>query len=495
MSLRLPLYAKILLWFFLNLVGLASVLAAIFYVQFNFNWDWLLAAGARDRIDAVGDLIVGDLNVAPPDEWAAVLRRYSAAHRVEFGLLDEDGVLLVGDVGKVPEDARVRVADYFQERRGGRGAATAGDAPAEPRIVSKRPPHRALRAIVRSGDPAQYWLLASAEIDNLLAGGPLWVVLVARAESISGGGLIINPKPWLALGGGAVVFSLLFWLPLVGSITGAVARMTQATRQIADGRFDVRIAGRRRDELGALGEAIDQMAGRLDGYVKGQKRFLGDIAHELCAPLARLQMALGVLEQRVSKDQSAYVRSASEKAEQIAALVAELLSFSKAAFGASAVRIEPVVLSEILEAAVRREGADSGQLRRVLREDCLVLADRELLVRALANLLRNALRHAGASGPILLEAGADGAEAVITVSDSGPGVPESELPRIFDAFYRVDTARMRETGGIGLGLAIVKASVDACGGTVSARNRAPHGLEVTLRIPRSASDSVPRDPA
>ena len=251
MSLRLPLYAKILLWFFLNLVGLALVLAAIFYVQFNFNWDWLLAAGARDRIDAVGDLIVGELNGAPPDEWAAVLRRYSAAHRVEFGLLDEDGVLLVGDVGKVPEEARVRVADYFQERRGGRGAATAGDAPAELRIVSKRAPHRALRAIVRSGVPAQYWLLASAEIDNLLAGGPLWVVLVARAESISGGGLIINPKPWLALGGGAVVFSLLFWLPLVGSITGAVARMTQATRQIADGRFDVRIAGRRRDELGS----------------------------------------------------------------------------------------------------------------------------------------------------------------------------------------------------------------------------------------------------
>ncbi len=491
MSLRLPLYAKILLWFFLNLVGLASVLAAIFYVQFNFNWDWLLAAGARDRIEAVGDLIVGELNVAAPDEWAAVLRRYSAAHRVEFGLLDENGLLLVGDVGKVPEDARARVADYVQDKRGGPG----GEASGVPWFFSKRAPDRALRAIVRSGVPAQYWLLASTEIDNLLAGGPLWVVLAARSQSISGGGLIINPKPWLALGCGAVVFSLLFWLPLVGSITRAVARMTQATRQIADGRFDVRIAGHRRDELGALGEAIDQMAGRLDGYVKGQKRFLGDIAHELCSPLARLQMALGVLEQRVSQDQSAYVRSASEKAEQIAALVTELLTFSKASFGASAVRLEPVRLSEILDAAVRREGAESGEVRRVLREDCHVLADRELLVRALANLLRNALRHAGASGPILLEAGADGAEAVLSVSDSGPGVPESELPKIFDAFYRVDTARMRETGGTGLGLAIVKASVDSCGGTVSARNLMPHGLEVTLRIPQAAPDSGPTVPA
>jgi two-component system, OmpR family, sensor histidine kinase CpxA len=493
MSLRLPLYVKILLWFFLNLVGLAAVLGSIFFVQ--FNWDWLLAAGARDRIDAVGDLIVGELNVADPDDWAAVLRRYSAAHRVEFGLLDEQGRLLVGDVGAVPEDARARVTNYVRENRGALVPAVESEV-GMPEFFGKRTPNRGLRAIVRSGDPAQYWLLASTEIDNLLAGGPLWVVLVARSQSISAGGLIINPKPWLALGCGAVVFSLLLWLPLVRSITGAVARMTQATRQIADGRFDVRIAEPRRDELGALGEAIDQMAGRLDGYVKGQKRFLGDIAHELCSPLARLQMALGVLEQRVSKEHAAAVRSASEKAEQIAALVAELLTFSKASFGPSAVRLEPVLLSELLDAAVRREcPSDGAQVRQMVREDCRVMADRELLVRALANLLRNALRHAGVSGPIFLEARSDGPEAVITVADSGPGVPDAELPKIFDAFYRVDTARMRETGGIGLGLAIVKSSVDACGGTVSARNRAPHGLEVTLRIPRSASDCVPRDPA
>ena len=127
------------------------------------------------------------------------------------------------------------------------------------------------------------------------------VVLVVRSNTISAGGLIFDPKPWLALGFGVVVFSLLFWLPLVRGITRTIGRMMQTTRQIADGRFDVRVNLRRRDELGALGESIDQMAARLDGLVAGQKRFLGDIAHELCSPLARLQMALGILEQRATR--------------------------------------------------------------------------------------------------------------------------------------------------------------------------------------------------
>jgi two-component system sensor histidine kinase CpxA len=105
------------------------------------------------------------------------------------------------------------------------------------------------------------------------------------------------------------------------------------------------------------------------------------------------------------------------------------------------------------------------------------------LSRALSNLIRNAVRYAGHAGPIEISAErlADG--IAIRVSDSGPGVPPSELSRIFDPFYRVEASRSRETGGAGLGLAIVKTCVEACRGTVQARNRNPTGLEVTLRLP------------
>jgi two-component system sensor histidine kinase CpxA len=134
-----------------------------------------------------------------------------------------------------------------------------------------------------------------------------------------------------------------------------------------------------------------------------------------------------------------------------------------------------------VDEAIRRERTDTAEVRANLG-DIHVSADRDLLVRAIANLLRNAIRYAASAGPITITAMPQGREVLLTVADQGPGVPEEELPRIFDAFYRTDPARTRETGGTGLGLAIVKTCIESCGGTVSARNRQPHGLEVTVTL-------------
>ncbi|MEA3211976.1 MAG: hypothetical protein QOE70_5033 [Chthoniobacter sp.] len=499
MRLRLPLYARILIWFFLNLVAVAAVVALLFNAQFLFNLDWLLATGARERIEAVRDLIVGELNTTPPDEWHRIVERYSEAYRVRFALLDEEGNQLIGDSTELPNEVRERIlarADFPARGRSGEERPTEFR-PSEP------PPERGsdrgrrwrgppLRALLRTTNPTRYWLLASARLDNALAGDPMRVILVARSSTLSGGGLVFDARPWVAVGMGAVVFSLLFWLPLVRGITRTVGRMVHTTRQIADGRFDVRVNLRRRDELGSLAESIDQMAARLDGFVTGQKRFLSDIAHELCSPLARLQMALGILEQRAPADQSGYVRSAADKAEQIAALVGELLSFSKASFGATAIQLQPVKVPDAVEEAVRRERTDGMDLRLDIPDDLVVTGNSDLLIRALANLLRNAIQHAGAAGPITIQAARDGDEITISVADSGPGVPEAELPKIFDAFYRLDASRTRDTGGVGLGLAIVKTCLDSCCGTVNARNRQPHGLEVLLHLPAAKESKSSR---
>jgi two-component system sensor histidine kinase CpxA len=116
----------------------------------------------------------------------------------------------------------------------------------------------------------------------------------------------------------------------------------------------------------------------------------------------------------------------------------------------------------------------------------MVTADADLLARALSNLLRNAVRYAGKSGPITVTARREQNEVLIAVADSGPGVPANDLPRIFDPFYRADASRDRATGGVGLGLAIVKTCIESCGGAVTCRNREPAGFEVTLRLPSSA---------
>jgi two-component system sensor histidine kinase CpxA len=499
MRVSFPLYGKILGWFFLNLVAVAVVVVLLFDAQFHFNLDWFLSFGARERLEAVRDLIVGELELNSPEDWERILQRYSEAQHVHFALYDDEADLIVGGVTELPAEVRARILARPTFGRTPRPnseppvelSPTPEGMPSSREGFRRWAPRLPIRALMRTQHPTQYWLLASGRLDNPLAGPPFRVVVVAQSETLSAGGLVFDPKPWLALVLGVVLFSLLFWLPLVRGITRTVARMMQATRQIADGRFDVRLKMRRGDELGALGGSIDQMAARLDGLITGQKRFLGDVAHELCSPLARLQLALGVLEQRVQGSDAAFVKSASEKAEQISTLVGELLSFSKASYGAQAVRLRPIKVRDAAEDAVRREKTEEAEVQIEVPSDLQVSADPDLLVRALANLLRNAIRHAGQAGPIVIRADRSGGEVAISVADAGPGVPEAELLRIFDAFYRLDTARTRETGGTGLGLAIVKACIDSCCGSVTARNRDPRGLEVLIHLPIADATAVP----
>ena len=132
--------------------------------------------------------------------------------------------------------------------------------------------------------------------------------------------------------------------------------------------------------------------------------------------------------------------------------------------------------------AIHWEDTQTAQIETEIAKDLVVLADPELLVRALGNLVRNAVRYAGQAGPITISAAQEGGQITIAVADSGPGVPEGELAKIFDAFYRLDLSRTRETGGTGLGLTIVKTCVESCGGAVQARNRKPQGLEVVVRL-------------
>src|SRR4029077_12342192 len=124
---------------------------------------------------------------------------------------------------------------------------------------------------------------------------PLPGVLVLRSNSLLGNAYFLD----LALVGlvlfVALIISVACWVPLIRGLTRGLSQMTQAAEQIAEGHFDVKVAANRRDELGQLGTAIDQMAKRLAGFVQGEKRFLGDIAHELCSPIARIQFALGIL--------------------------------------------------------------------------------------------------------------------------------------------------------------------------------------------------------
>jgi two-component system sensor histidine kinase CpxA len=336
--------------------------------------------------------------------------------------------------------------------------------------------------MIHTDRPSRYWLLLPLDPPDPQPGqrsGPP-LTLIAVSESIGLGGLVLDFTPWIAAAGGIVLFSLLFWLPLVRGITRSIREMTGATARVAEGRFDIPVRENRSDELGLLARSINQMAERLSGFVNGQKRFLGDIAHELCSPLARTQVALGILEQQMS---AALLADLREEVQQMSSLVNELLSFSKASLAAGRIQLQHLTLHEVVTRAIERENLSGTAVQSSIGEDLRVVAEPDLLCRAVSNLLRNAVKYAGHSGPVDVSAARIGNDVLLTVSDQGPGVPDAALAQLFDPFYRVDASRARETGGAGLGLAIVKTCVESCGGRVSCRNREPHGLGVVITLP------------
>jgi two-component system sensor histidine kinase CpxA len=276
--------------------------------------------------------------------------------------------------------------------------------------------------------------------------------------------------------------SVLFWLPLVRGITRSLGQLTRATEQIAEGKFETRVTANRRDEIGKLGESVNRMATRLDAHMNGQKRFLGDVAHELCSPLARLQMATGILADQADPKIQETVADVREEVQQMSTLVNELLAFTKAGLRSRDVVCQPLDLAPLARDVIARDGATERVTLHVA-DHLRVLAESDLLSRALGNLVRNAVRYAGDAGPILVTASADAGRVVIVVEDNGPGVPAGDLDRLGEPFFRPELARTRETGGVGLGLAIVRNSITACGGEVRFANRTPRGFRAEIRLP------------
>jgi two-component system sensor histidine kinase CpxA len=511
MKVRFPLSAKILLWFGLNLAFLGLVFYVFVQAQFGIGLDSLLLGQAGERIQVMTDIVSRELDKSPRAEWDDLLKQFSTLYQVKLVLFRNDGSQIAGEKIALPADVANKLLPPKGplgrqmpppgERRPGPppdGVGEPDGGPGPPAFEDRpgfRPEGRPFRLPGRPGPqgpqpkfmlhstgPSQYWVGVRLRMFDYQHLGPAPLTLLAVSDSIRGGGLFFDFLPWVAVGFGCVLVSVLFWLPLVRGITHSISQITRATEQIAEGRFEARVATGRRDELGRLGQAINQMASRLSGFVTGQKRFLGDIAHELCSPIARIQLALGILEHRADEKQKAYVEDLREEVQEMSGLVNELLSFSKASLEPAAIKLQPVQLRAIVEKAVHREGVDGVEVKIVVNNDLSVVAEPELLLRALANLIRNAVRYAGQAGPITVAARREPGQVVISVADCGPGVPEAALAQLFDPFYRIELSRNRETGGVGLGLAIVKTCIESCQGTVRCRNGQPCGLEVLISL-------------
>ena len=312
------------------------------------------------------------------------------------------------------------------------------------------------------------------------------------------------PLPGLII---AIISSGLVCYFLSWYLTKPIIRLRAATRQLAAGDLTARSgapATKRNDEVAGLMRDFDAMAERLEMLVKAQSRLLNDISHELRSPLARLNVALGLARQRAGVESTDMLDRIELEASRLNELIGRILTLARLEDGEQRVPQTPVPLGELV-ANVAEDAEFEAQERHchvhtVIPEgDWGVRGNDSLLHSAVENVVRNAIRYTaeGSSVEITLadEQRSGGPEAVLRVSDSGPGVPEDSLAKLFEPFYRLDDARGRLTGGVGLGLAITERAVRFHGGKVSAFNRAEGGLMVEIRLPLIARSVGSKEPA
>lgn len=219
--------------------------------------------------------------------------------------------------------------------------------------------------------------------------------------------------------------------------------------------------------------------------------FVANVSHELKTPLATIQATVETLLDGALRDPNHNVRFLErirESADRLYRLVQDLLTLGRIESGMQSLEVEPILLDQAIESCVARmeTRAAAKSLRLEVEppgEPLTVLAEEEALAEILENLTDNAIKYTPTEGTVTLRWFSEQTEAVVQVADTGVGIPDKDLPRIFERFYRVDKARSRELGGTGLGLSIVKHLVQALGGTVHAASQVQQGSTFTVRLP------------
>ena len=398
-----------------------------------------------------------------PEAVRLYLRPIHDAEHLRFFLFDDHGKELLG---RNPPEwiERVRIgkthtADTFLGRIG---------------------PGQFLRSSMTAADGRSYTLVIELPSEGNEFFGP---------HGIPGLGIFIS-----ILSSGLVCYLLARYL------TSPVVRLRAATQRLAAGDLTARAGvttSRRRDEMAELVRDFDAMAGRLEALVKAQSRLLNDISHELRSPLARLNVALGLVRQRSGTEAQSALDRIDLEANRLNELIGRLLTIARLEGGSDGLRSSAINLGELVE-DVANDANFEAQSRNChvqveIAENFLVNGNAEVLHSAVENVVRNALRYTweGTDVQVSLksEHAAEGEQAVLRVGDFGPGVPENSLDKLFQPFYRIDDARGRDTGGVGLGLAITERAVRLHGGTVRASNRPEGGLIVEIRLPLVSAPS------
>lgn len=274
--------------------------------------------------------------------------------------------------------------------------------------------------------------------------------------------------------------------PVVRRLTRRLEALKQGVEVFGSGRLDHRVAEDGRDEVAALGASFNRAAARIQGLVQSHKSLLANASHELRSPLARLKMALAMLDDASPAQRESLRREITADIAELDALVEEVLMASRLDGGAGLDRRDEVDLLALAAEEASRTGA------AVQGDAVVVTADERLVRRALRNLLENARRYGGSEVEVQVLRRDAGAE--VLVCDRGPGVPEAHRERIFEPFFRLP-GHAERAGGVGLGLSLVRQIALGHGGQVRCEARPGGGSCFRLRLPLRPAPSLEPAPS
>lgn len=287
----------------------------------------------------------------------------------------------------------------------------------------------------------------------------------------------------VVLTAGLVCYALALYL------SSPIGKLRTATRRLAAGDLSVRVASEirnRKDDLAFLANDFDDMAERLENLIESEKRLSRDISHELRSPLARMKVALELLRSRSNGDSGPLLDRIDGESDRLNELISQILTLSKLETGSGDFTETEINLAKMVESLVADADFEAKAKGRSVVADTLeearIIGNEPLVLRAIENVLRNAVHYTADGTSVNVSVRRDGGNAVVNISDHGPGVPEDEIEKLFKPFYRIGEARDRRSGGTGLGLAIAERAVRNHNGSISARNTGD-GLSVSISFP------------
>jgi signal transduction histidine kinase len=273
---------------------------------------------------------------------------------------------------------------------------------------------------------------------------------------------------------------------LARGMTSPLREMADAASEMAKGNYDRRVRSTSHDEVGELARAFNQMAAELAETDRVRRDLVANVSHELRTPITALQVNLENLVDGVTKPDPERFAVMLAQVERLGRLVTQLLDLSKLESGAVPLERTEFRVEPLLDHAVREQRLHAPEIAvsvSVDSPDLVADGDPERVHQVVANLLENAVRHTPRGGVVEVRAHRSEHGVTIEVVDEGPGIAEADEQRIFERFYRADSARASRDGGAGLGLAIAQWIVDLHGGEIHPERREPHGCRMVVTLP------------